>query len=74
MNGFEVTGSLQTPDGSRPYVSGTYDQATGTLMLTRDTGLDTIQKYTLRRLGNKLSGYYVNEGKYADSGTIAITR
>jgi signal peptidase I len=74
VNGSAVTGSLQTPDGSRPYVSGTYDQATGTLTLTRDTGLDNIQKYTLRRLGNKMSGFYSNEGKYPDSGTIEIVR
>lgn len=74
VNGSDVTGTLSTPDGSRPYISGTYDQATGTLTLTRDTGVDTIQKYTLRRLGNKLTGFYVNEGKHADSGTIEITR
>lgn len=74
VNGSQVTGTLSTPDGSRPHVSGTYDEATGTLRLTRDTGLETIQRYTLRRLGNKLSGSYVNEGKYADSGTIEIIR
>ena len=74
VNGTQVTGTLSTPDGSRPYVTGSYDAATGSLTLTRDTGLDTIQKYTLRRLGNKMSGYYQNEGKYADSGTIEIVR
>lgn len=74
VNGSQVTGTLSTPDGSRPYVSGSYDAATGTVTLTRDTGLDTIQKYTLRRLGNKMHGDYLNEGKYADSGTIEIVR
>ena len=68
-----MTGTLQTPDGSRPYVAGTYDPATGTLKLT-GAGLFTIQKNTLRRLGNKMSGLYVNEGKMRRLGTTEIVR
>lgn len=74
VNGSQVTGTLKTPDGSQPNLSGAYDAATGTLTMTRDTGLDTIQKYTLRRQGNKMIGYYLNQGKHADSGTIELFR
>lgn len=74
VNGSQITGTMSTPDRSRPNLSGSYDAATGTLTLSRDTGLDTIQKYTLQRQGNKLIGYYLNEGRYADSGTIELFR
>jgi len=74
VSGSQVTGTLQTPDGSKPYLSGSYDASTGTLTLARDTGLETIQRYSLSRIGNKLLGRYRNEGKYADAGSIELFR
>jgi hypothetical protein len=74
QNGNNVSGTFSPPDGTGTRVWGTYDPATDTLTLSRDTGLDTIQRYRLRRLGNKIVGDYHNEGKHADSGTIEIDR
>ena len=46
-----------------------------TVELTRDTGLDTIQTYRLRRSGNDiLVGTFENVGKYPDNGSIELRR
>jgi len=70
VTGNQVTGRLETHDGSKGEVSGRYDPATGLLFLTRVTGLETTQRYTLRSVGNKFIGQYQNEGRFIDDGTF----
>jgi hypothetical protein len=53
-------------------VIGTYNS--GTLLLDRDTGLQTIQHYSLFGEGNKMKGVFWNTGKYGDNGTFEIER
>lgn len=72
QTGNRVTGTLRTPDNSRGEVSGTFDGTT--LLLSRDTGLETIQRYRLTVSGDRFTGTFANEGKYPDSGTFAGVR
>jgi hypothetical protein len=74
LNGNSVTGNIETLDRSNVEMTGTYDADSGTLTLNRDTGLETIQKYSLRRRGAIFAGKFWNEGRYEDSGTIEIVR
>jgi hypothetical protein len=74
QDGSHVTGTFSAFDKSNPNLYGSYDPATGTLSLSRDTGLDTVQTFTLRRSGGKLTGTFRNKGRYPDSGTIELRR
>jgi hypothetical protein len=71
QSGNRITGSMEI-EGRKQRITGTYSE--GSIELERDTGAETIQKYSLTRSGNTLSGRFRNEGKYADSGTIKIER
>ena len=62
----------RTPDHSSGGVTGTFDGTT--LLLSRDTGLETIQRYRLTVTGDRFTGTYVNEGKYQDRGTFEGSR
>jgi hypothetical protein len=70
VTGDQVVGKVETPDEVRGEVRGSYDPATGILLLTRDTGLNTLQKYSLRSTGNKFIGRFWNEGQHPDSGSF----
>ncbi len=70
--GEQVTGNLITTDGSAGYVTGRF--VNPTLTLSRDTGMDSIQRYQVTVQGNSFSGSYRNEGRYSDSGTFTGTR
>jgi len=72
--GSYVTGAFAAFDRSNPFVDGSYDPITGTLTLSRDTGLETIQTFILRRVGGKLTGTFRNRGRYSDFGTIELWR
>lgn len=68
QNNSAVSGTLKTTDGSRGTVSG---QLNGNVLtLSRDTGLDTIQRYQVTVRGNTFSGIFRNEGKYPDEGSF----
>jgi hypothetical protein len=71
-NGASVTGRMQTWDNSKDFVQGTF--ADNTMELSRDSGFDTVQHYTLKGSVKILKGTFWNTGRYADSGTIEITR
>ena len=75
MNGTGLSGNLlgSGVTGASP-VNGTFDAATSTIRLTRDTGLQTLQDYVLSGGGNRYSGTFQNRGKYPDSGTFEIIR
>ena len=80
MDGSSITGVLEnTFDKTKGIVQGEYTN--NTLEMSRDTGLNTIQNYTLRKVsGNKLQGEFWNVAKqsgqhfYPDKGTIDIER
>jgi hypothetical protein len=72
QSGVDVTGTLETTDGSRKQVEGRISGKT--LSLSRDSGLDTIQYYRVTVEGDRFSGTFWNEGKYADKGTFTGTR
>jgi hypothetical protein len=74
MEGSIVSGEMEnTFDNSKSGLHGTF--ANDVLELSRDTGLETVQNYTLRKLGTgKFSGEFRNIGKYPDKGTIEIER
>ncbi len=68
QHGRSVRGELETRDGTRREVTGTFDGRA--LVLSRDTGVGTIQRYRAAVKGNTFSGTFANEGRHADSGTI----
>ena len=68
QTGVNVAGTLKAPDGSKGEVKGTFDGSH--LELSRDTGLQTIQHYSVEVSGNRFSGSFHNEGKYPDRGTF----
>jgi len=72
--GSSVRGTIETWDQSNGVITGSYDASTGTLTLSRNTGLETTQKYILSRNGDIFSGKFWNEGKYADSGSFKLVR
>ena len=69
--GNHVSGTMDI-EGRRQPINGTSSE--NSIELERDTGRDTIQKYSLTRSGNVLSGEFRNFGKYADSGSIKFER
>jgi hypothetical protein len=75
LDGTNLSGNLLGPEvtGNTP-VTGSFDAASGSIRLTRDTGLDTLQKYVLTGNGNRYRGAFHNEGKYPDSGSFEIMR
>ncbi|MDQ8154503.1 MAG: FecR domain-containing protein [Gemmatimonadota bacterium] len=70
--GSQVSGTMRTPDNSRGAVTGTFDGTT--LLLSRDTGLETVQHYRVTVAGDRFTGTFVNEGRYPDSGRFAGVR
>jgi hypothetical protein len=74
MHGNQVSGTLNAPDGSRGEVTGFFNPRSEILTLSRDTGLETVQRYSLPFRENRFLGTFWNEGKYPDSGTFSITR
>ncbi|TAN41174.1 MAG: hypothetical protein EPN22_15675 [Nitrospirae bacterium] len=72
QSGEDVTGTLETTDGSRKQVVGRV--AGKTLTLSRDSGLETIQHYRVTVECDRFSGNFWNEGKYPDKGTFTGTR
>ena len=73
-DGSHVSGTFSAFDKSNPNLDGSYDPVTGTLSLSRDTGLETVQTFTLKRVGGKLTGTFRNEGRYPDFGRIEFRR
>lgn len=68
QNGRDVSGHLATSDGTRGQVSG---QLVGNeLRLSRDTGVETIQRYQVVLRGDTFAGRFWNEGKYPDEGSF----
>lgn len=68
-----VTGVMTTPDSSSSGVAGTLMGKT--MSLSRDTGLNTMQSYDLRKMSDdQFTGTFHNVGKYPDSGTIELDR
>lgn len=69
QNGSTVTGRLNVNDNTKSAVSGSISG--DVLNLSRDTGLETIQYYKLKKVNDTyFSGTYTNQGKYPDSGTV----
>jgi len=66
QSGSSITGTLETPDGTRKQVVGKLEGKT--LTLSRDTGLETVQHYQVTVSGNQFNGTYRNVGKYPDQG------
>ena len=74
QDGSVVSGVLEkTFDNSKSGLRGTlFDN---TLELTRDTGLDTVQTYRLKKSGDdKFSGTFENIGRHPDRGSIELGR
>ena len=72
--GLHISGSFNAFDKSNAKLDGSYDPTTGTLSLWRDTGLETVQTFALKRIGSELVGSFRNDGKYRDFGTIEFQR
>lgn len=72
QSGDNVTGTLETTDGSRKQVVGKIIGKT--LNLSRDSGLSTMQYYRVTVECDRLSGSFWNEGKYPDKGTFTGIR
>jgi len=72
QSGANVTGTLGTSDGTPSQVNGTFDGTT--LTLSRDTGLQTIQRYRVTVQGSSFTGTYWNDGKIPDRGEFAGTK
>jgi hypothetical protein len=72
QSGQRVIGNLMATDGSRGAVTGTLSD--DVLTLTRDTGLETLQKYRVTVRGSTFTGSYVNEGRYPDQGSFTGKR
>lgn len=74
QDGTSVSGEMDDP-GAPTRSSGvaeTYVQ--GKLKLSRATGMNTAQEYTLEGSGQQLAGTFKNVGDYPDSGTFEIKR
>ncbi len=69
-----ISGNLTVNDNTKTYIIGSFDGAN--LILIRETGLETMQVYTLvyQRDIDGFIGTYRNVGKYSDSGTIKMFR
>jgi hypothetical protein len=68
-----VTGVMTTPDSSSSGVTGALMGKA--MSLSRDTGLNTMQSYDLRKMSDdQFIGTFHNVGKYPDSGTIELDR
>jgi hypothetical protein len=72
QEGSEVTGVLHTTDGTPGEVRGTFDGTT--LVLSRETGLETVQHYRVTVSGSRFTGTFHNQGKYPDQGTFEGVR
>jgi hypothetical protein len=70
QSGQKVTGTMTQFDQTGTTVDGSFNN--NTLTMTRDTGLNTIQTYSLTRSGNNLSGTFRNVGQYPDTGSFRI--
>ena len=66
------TGSMVTTDGTHGLLTGKLRGRV--LQLTRDTGLQTLQLFSLFWVDGRWTGTYENEGQYADSGTVDLSR
>jgi len=73
-HGNQVSGTLDAPDGTRGEVVGFFHPRSEILTFQRETGLETVQKYSLPYREKRFAGTFWNEGKYADSGTFELTR
>jgi len=73
-NGDSVFGTIETFDKSNTVLTGTFNVVQGRLTLTRDTGLETTQKYALEQKGDSFLGKFWNEGKFKDEGTVELVR
>jgi hypothetical protein len=68
-----VTGVMTTADNSSSGLTGSL--IGNALSLSRDTGLNTVQSYQLRKVANdRFSGTFRNVGQFPDSGTIELER
>ena len=67
-----LAGVMDVWDGSKGEIAGTVEGSN--VKLTRDTGLNTIQEFTLTGTDRSLSGVFSNTGKYLDNGTITLQR
>lgn len=72
QSGDHVSGSMKTPDGTAGGVLGTV--VGNELTLSRDTGVETIQKYRVRVSGDRFDGSFWNEGRYPDQGSFTGQR
>jgi hypothetical protein len=72
QSGDNISGILETPDGSRKQVEGRLEGRT--LTLYRDTGLKTVQHYRVEVEGDRFTGTFWNEGKSPGQGTFTGTR
>jgi hypothetical protein len=66
--GDQVSGILEVTDGSRREVTGRLEGRT--LVLRRDTGLETVQHYRVTVERGRFSGTFWNEGKYPGKGSF----
>lgn len=73
INETAVTGNFSVQDNTRTSIVGTF--INNALSILRDTGLDTVQVMNLTGIdANHFTGTYNNQGKWADSGTISLSR
>jgi hypothetical protein len=72
QSGTYVTGTMTQADHTSTSVRGSFNS--NTLIMSRDTGLNTIQTYSLTRSDDSLSGTFQNEGQFPDSGSFRIDR
>ena len=73
MDGNQVSGVMSPCDDSKTGVEGTFNGST--LTLSRDTGMNTTQKFVLtKRSDNIFNGNYWNEGAAKDEGLFEIQR
>ncbi len=68
----DVSGEMDTWDNSARAFTGSWND--GILLLTRDTGFETVQKFKIAIKGSTGKGVFRNDGRYPDSGTIVISR
>jgi hypothetical protein len=67
-----VTGTLDPKDGTKPQVQGRLEGRT--LILSRETGVETMQHYRVIVEGDRFSGTFNNVGKYPDEGSFTGSR
>ena len=72
QNGIHLSGLMETWDKSNGAIKGIVDG--GRVTLTRDTGLNTIQTFTLSGTSDSLEGTFLNTGVHLDNGTINLHR